>query len=58
MELCLVLNKLRAVLFNNQPLLSEQPSEPFCAALMPPLYCVFSGLYVCESYIPPVVGHC
>jgi len=50
MELCLVLEKLRAVLFNNQPLLSK----PFCVALIPPLYCVCSGLYVCESYFPPV----
>jgi hypothetical protein len=46
----LVLNNLRAILFNDQPLLSGQLSKPFCAALILPLHCVFSGLYVCESY--------
>ena len=55
-ELCLALNKLRAVLFNDQPLLSAQLSEPFCAALLPTLHCICSGLYVCESYLPSVVG--
>jgi len=58
MELCLALNNLRAALFNNQRLLSEQLSEPFGAALIPPLRCVCSGLYVCESYLPSLVGHC
>ena len=57
-ELCLVLNKLRAVLFNDQPLLSAQLSEPFCAALLPILQCICSGLHVCESYLPSVMGHC
>ena len=50
MELFLALNKLRAVLFNDQPLLSGQLSEPFCAALIPTLHCVCSGLHVCEGY--------
>jgi len=49
-ELCLALNNLQAVLVNDQPLLSEQLSEPFCAALIPPLYCACSGLYVCPNY--------
>ena len=49
MELYLALNNLRAVLFNDQLLLSGQLSEPFCATLIPPLHCVCSGLYVCES---------
>jgi hypothetical protein len=46
MELCLALNNLRAALFNDQPLLSGQPSEPFCAALMAPLDCVFALAYM------------
>jgi hypothetical protein len=55
MELCLALNNLRAVLFNHQPLLSAQSSEPFCAALIPILHCVCFGLDVCESYLPSIV---
>jgi len=43
----LALNNLRAILFDDQPLLNGQLSEPFCAALIPPLDCIFSGLYVC-----------
>jgi len=59
MELYLALNNLRAVLFNDQPLLSAQLSEPFCAVLIPPLRCVFSGLNVCEGYLlPSIMKHC
>jgi len=58
MELCFALNNLRAVLFHGQPLLSGQLSKPFCAALIPTLHRVCSGLYVCESYISLVVVHC
>jgi hypothetical protein len=54
MELYLALNNLRAVLFNDQPLLSAQ----LCAVLIPPLRCVFSGLNVCESYLPSIMEHC
>jgi hypothetical protein len=58
MELWFALNNLRAVLFHSQPLLSGQLSKPFCAALMPTLHHICSSLYVCESYIPSIVGHC
>ena len=58
MELYLALNNLRAMLFNDQLLLSGQLSKPLCAALIPPLRCVCSGLNVCESHLPSVVGHC
>ena len=51
MELYLGLNNLRAALNNDQPLPSAQLSKPFCAALIPPLECVCSGLYVCETYL-------
>ena len=51
MELYLALNGL-AILFNDQSLLSGQFSEPFCAALIPPLYCICYGVHVCESYYP------
>ena len=60
-EVYLALNNLQAVLFNDQPLLSGQLSKPFCAALIPLLHFVIyvgSGLDVCESYLPFVVGHC
>ena len=46
------MNNLRAALFNDQPLLSGLLSQPFCAALIPPLDCVCSELDVCESYLP------
>jgi hypothetical protein len=58
MELYLGLNNLRAILVNDQLLLSGQLSKPFCAALIPPLHCVYSGLHVGKSYLPSVVGHC
>ena len=58
LELYLALNNLRAVLFNGQPLLSGQLSKPIYAALIPTLHGVCSGLDVCESYLPSVVGCC
>ena len=56
MELYLILDSLRAILFNDQPLLSGQLSKPFCAALIPTLQSVCSGLYVCKRYLPSVTA--
>ena len=58
MELYLALNNLRAVLFNDLPLLGGQLSKPFCAALLSTLYCVCTGLRVSEGYLPSVVWRC
>jgi hypothetical protein len=41
---------------NEQPLLSGQLSKPFCAALMPTLHCICSGLHVCEVICPLLWG--
>jgi hypothetical protein len=51
MELCSALNNLRAVLLNDQQLLSGQLSEPFLAALIPPcIVFALASMYVEVTY--------